>query len=80
MYVCICNAITESQITKARSQGFTTMSQITDHLGVGDCCGQCIPEAKTLLNDKLLNGSLLNDNKVHKYTPVLLNEPVLAAI
>jgi bacterioferritin-associated ferredoxin len=69
MYICICNAITDKQINKAQSQGYTTMSQITQHLGVGDCCGGCIPAAK----------ELLNDNKVHKYRPALLNQSALAA-
>lgn len=60
MYVCICNAITESQIIEARDSGLTNMRQITKHLGVGNCCGQCIESAQELLND---------DNPVGKYLP-----------
>ena len=70
MYVCLCNAITEKQIIKAQSQGYLTMSQITQHLGVGDNCGSCIPAAK----------AILNDNIVHKYIPMQLNEPVLVPV
>ena len=49
MYVCICNAITEQQILDARQQGFNTISEITQSLGVGAGCGKCLEKAEDLL-------------------------------
>ncbi|WP_444998305.1 (2Fe-2S)-binding protein [Aliikangiella sp. IMCC44359] len=50
MYVCICNAVTDSEIIQAQQNGLTTMSEIKHHLGVGNCCGQCVDTAKELLS------------------------------
>ena len=69
MYVCICNAITDTQIIEAQQNGHTTMEQITRHLGVGDCCGRCVSTAK----------EVLNDNKVNMYIPQPMITPSLSA-
>jgi len=50
MYVCICNAVTDSQIIEAKQSGMTTMQEITDHLGVGNCCGRCVETAEEVLS------------------------------
>lgn len=50
MYVCICNAVTDSQIIEAAQNG-DTLKQITRKLGVGNCCGQCIPTAREVLHE-----------------------------
>ncbi len=50
MYVCICNAVTDTQILEAKASGLTTMKQITEHLGVGDCCGRCVNNAQEVLS------------------------------
>jgi bacterioferritin-associated ferredoxin len=68
MYVCICNAITDTQIIEAQQQGHTSLEQITKQLGVGNCCGRCIETAE----------EVLNDNKVHKYIPHTFATPTLA--
>ena len=70
MYVCICNAITDSQIIEAQQQGHTSLEQITKQLGVGNCCGRCIETAK----------EVLNDNKVNKYIPHQFSAPTLAMV
>jgi bacterioferritin-associated ferredoxin len=41
MYVCICNAITDSEIRQAAAQGATDLQQLKDGLGVATCCGSC---------------------------------------
>lgn len=44
MYVCVCNAVTESQIHEAVENGVSTVKQLKEELGVGaDCasCGSC---------------------------------------
>ena len=68
MYVCICNAVTDNEIIEAQQQGYTSLEQITEHLGVGNCCGRCKPTAN----------KLLNDNLVHKYIPQHMPTPPLA--
>lgn len=68
MYICICNAVTDSQIIEAQQQGHTSLEQITRQLGVGNCCGCCIETAT----------ELLNDNKVHQYISPTFAAPTLA--
>jgi len=41
MYVCVCNAVTESQLHAAISDGHTTHEALQDELGVATCCGTC---------------------------------------
>jgi bacterioferritin-associated ferredoxin len=44
MYVCLCNAITESQVKRAAQQGIITAEALIEHLKLDDpeCCGYCI--------------------------------------
>jgi bacterioferritin-associated ferredoxin len=43
MYVCLCNAITESQVRQAGQQGITSPEALAEHLNLNDvdCCGYC---------------------------------------
>ena len=41
MYVCICQAITESEIESAIGDGARTLDQLRDRLAAGSCCGAC---------------------------------------
>ena len=49
MYVCICNAVTDSDIVEAQRNGHTRLKDLTRHLGVGNCCGRCIETARDVL-------------------------------
>ena len=49
MYVCICNAVTDGQITKAIRSGCEDVSELSQRLGVGTCCGTCLPTAEELV-------------------------------
>ena len=49
MYICICNAITDKQILQAQQNGCNSIDDITQELGVGNCCGRCIDKATNLL-------------------------------
>ena len=51
MYICICNAVTDSEIIKAHREGKSTFKQISQHLGVGKCCGRCVNNAKQVIAD-----------------------------
>lgn len=41
MYVCVCNAVTDSQIIAAVDAGHGTLRALRDHLGVAAECGRC---------------------------------------
>ena len=49
MYICNCNGITEREIRGAAELGCTTIEDLRRDLGVGDCCGKCVPEARNVL-------------------------------
>lgn len=39
MYLCVCNAVTEDDFTKALTDGVGHAILVT---GAGNCCGQCL--------------------------------------
>ena len=43
MYVCLCNAITESKVRAAARQGITDADGLIEHFKLNDeeCCGYC---------------------------------------
>jgi bacterioferritin-associated ferredoxin len=44
MYVCLCNAITESKVKEAGQKGIVTAEALIAYLGLDDpdCCGYCM--------------------------------------
>ncbi|MCE9677601.1 bacterioferritin-associated ferredoxin [Shewanella sp. AS1] len=53
MYVCLCHAITDTQIKQAVDQGDTTLYALKTRLGVGDQCGKCIRMANQIIQARL---------------------------
>lgn len=52
MYICICNAITESQIRAcAEREGACSIVDLERCLGIGSGCGRCKHAAKEVLNE-----------------------------
>ena len=49
MYVCICNNVRESDIDTAIAEGARSLACVEERLGVGSCCGQCVPRATEYL-------------------------------
>jgi bacterioferritin-associated ferredoxin len=49
MIVCICKSVSESHIRSAVRAGACHLRDLTRDLGVGTCCGKCVPEAKAAL-------------------------------
>ena len=49
MYVCICNAVTESQIRAAAESGSADLWQLQSVLGVAAGCGTCLDAAASIL-------------------------------
>ncbi len=50
MIVCICKAVSDRQIRHAVKGGATGIRDLARVLGVGSCCGKCVPEAKIALS------------------------------
>ena len=53
MYVCICNAVTDSDIRNAVDSGVRTMSQLRQRTGCANTCGCCKELAVEVLQDSL---------------------------
>lgn len=49
MYVCVCNAVTDSEIREAYAEGACSFEALQDELGVATCCGCCEPIARQIL-------------------------------
>ncbi|QVL45062.1 MAG: (2Fe-2S)-binding protein [Methylophilaceae bacterium] len=52
MYVCICNAVTEHEVSIAIDAGATTVKALNRQLGIGTQCGACVSCAKDCLSKK----------------------------
>jgi bacterioferritin-associated ferredoxin len=50
MIICVCKAVSDRHIKSAVKGGAATLRDITRELGVGTCCGKCLPEAKVALS------------------------------
>jgi bacterioferritin-associated ferredoxin len=53
MIICVCKAISDRHIRSAVRNGATSLRDLTRELGVGTCCGKCLPEAKATLSASL---------------------------
>jgi bacterioferritin-associated ferredoxin len=53
MIVCVCKAVSDRQIRAAVKGGANCLRDLTRDLGVGTCCGKCLPEAKAALSASL---------------------------
>ncbi len=51
MYVCICQAVTDSQIRQAAQAGATTLKDLRRDLGVTAECGRCASCARQCLRE-----------------------------
>lgn len=51
MYVCICKAITDKQIRRARTQGLDTLDDLREALGVTTGCGSCTATVEAILDE-----------------------------
>jgi bacterioferritin-associated ferredoxin len=51
MYVCICNAITDSQIRTAAESGVSNLWELQKELGVASNCGKCGEMAVAIIRE-----------------------------
>jgi len=53
MYICMCNAVTDSDIRRAAADGVTSFAELQARTGCSDCCGCCEQEARASLGKAL---------------------------
>jgi bacterioferritin-associated ferredoxin len=53
MFVCLCSAITDSQIQDAVDDGVQSVTQLEELWGVGAGCGTCRDFAQQLIDTRL---------------------------
>lgn len=52
MYICVCKGVSDRRILRAVEQGAAiSLRDLTRELGVGTCCGKCVPAARALLDE-----------------------------
>jgi bacterioferritin-associated ferredoxin len=49
MIVCVCKAVSDRQIRHAVKDGASSIRDLSRELGIGSCCGKCLPEARKAL-------------------------------
>lgn len=50
MYVCVCNAVRDTQIREALARGCNDLDDLTAELGVGSACGTCVEYARAMID------------------------------
>ena len=53
MIICVCKAVSDRHIRTAVNCGATSLRDLPRQLGIGTCCGKCVPEAKATLSASL---------------------------
>lgn len=53
MIVCVCKAVSDKHIRRAVQEGATSLRQVSRELGLGTCCGKCVPHARDLVSSAL---------------------------
>ena len=51
MYVCICNAVTDTEIRDAVQNGARSLADIKATLGAATCCGRCADHTDKLVRE-----------------------------
>jgi len=55
MIVCVCNVISDRDISQAVTEGADSVEQLCERLNLGMCCGVCTDAADECLANALLN-------------------------
>lgn len=49
MFVCVCHAVTDSQIKQAVADGASNLTEVKLRLGLGNTCGKCMKMAGQII-------------------------------
>ena len=58
MYVCICNAVTDTRIRAMARRGVDSIEELCALTGCSGTCGQCVEHAEEILAQALAEQSL----------------------
>ena len=53
MYVCLCTAVTDTEIREAANNGTHDLDGLIDTLGIGTGCGTCRETAQAIIDEHL---------------------------
>ncbi len=53
MYVCLCQAVKDSEVRQAVASGVEDVDELAEVLGVGTGCGSCRAFAQALIDEAL---------------------------
>ncbi len=54
MIVCVCKAVSDRHIRRSVAAGeVVSLRDLTRELGLGTCCGKCVPAAREVLGEAL---------------------------
>lgn len=51
MYVCVCHAVTDRDITQAVAEGADSLRDLRERTGLGSTCGRCAQCANACLKE-----------------------------
>lgn len=74
MIVCVCTAVTESQIRRAVAEGAASLAELRSRLGVDSECGCCADEAESVLRRCLLETAAARE-ALHSQAPNAASRP-----
>jgi bacterioferritin-associated ferredoxin len=79
MFICVCNAITESQVRSAVSAGARSLSDLQSQLGVGACCGCCSETAAEYLPGGRYAGQVSQETSIDPQLATAANDATAGA-
>lgn len=53
MYICICNAVSDSRIRQTVEDGVNNFWDLSFQTGCGTQCGSCVPQAREIMDQTL---------------------------
>lgn len=68
MYVCLCKAVTDSQIREAVTSGANSLREVRNQLGVTTQCGKCSRLAREIVDATLHSSDRPGDPLYHEIT------------
>lgn len=51
MFVCICNAVKDTEIKQAIAQGYDNIELLKEELDVATCCGGCVGVIESMIDE-----------------------------
>ena len=54
MYVCICNAVTDTAIRTAVNEGASSLRELSARTGCSTQCGRCVETVREILDQTLV--------------------------